>query len=66
MLALGDGEFIAGLQRAFGTRLGRFTRVGRRQAYPLALTTADRVVSQRAGAMTSCATHRLSACDRLR
>ena len=55
VLALGDGEFTAGLQRAFGTRLGRFTRVGRRQAYPLALTTADRVVSQRAAILGNAA-----------
>jgi 2-octaprenyl-6-methoxyphenol hydroxylase len=36
------------LQQAFGTRLGRFTRVGRRQAYPLALTRADRLTAARA------------------
>lgn len=37
VLALPDAEYLAALQRAFGWRLGRFTRVGRRQAYPLAL-----------------------------
>jgi len=41
-LALPDGEFVADLQQAFGTRLGRFTRVGRRQSYPLALTRSGR------------------------
>jgi 2-octaprenyl-6-methoxyphenol hydroxylase len=35
---LGDEEFLARLQSEFGFRLGRFTRVGRRHLYPLALT----------------------------
>jgi 2-octaprenyl-6-methoxyphenol hydroxylase len=47
-LELDDDKFIAELQQAFGTRLGRFTRVGRRQAYPLALTRADRLTAARA------------------
>jgi 2-octaprenyl-6-methoxyphenol hydroxylase len=47
-LALPDAAFLAELQRAFGLRLGRFTRVGRRQAYPLALTQADRLTAPRA------------------
>ena len=47
-LALGDAAFLAGLQEAFGLRLGRFTRVGRRQAYPLALTRAARITAPRA------------------
>ncbi|MGH8031302.1 MAG: 2-octaprenyl-6-methoxyphenyl hydroxylase [Luteimonas sp.] len=37
-LALPDEAFIAELQQAFGLRLGRFRRVGRRQSYPLTLT----------------------------
>ena len=37
-LKLDDRTFLAELQSAFGLRLGRFTRVGRRQAYPLSLT----------------------------
>ena len=37
-LQLPDATFLDELQQAFGLRLGRFTRVGRRQAYPLALT----------------------------
>jgi 2-octaprenyl-6-methoxyphenol hydroxylase len=47
-LALEDGAFLAELQQAFGLRLGRFTRVGRRQAYPLALTQAERLTAPRA------------------
>jgi len=38
LLALDDGQFLATLQERFGMRLGRFTRVGRRAAYPLAYT----------------------------
>ena len=47
-LALPDSDFIAELQRAFGMRLGRFTRVGRRQSYPLALTRSERQSGPRA------------------
>ena len=47
-LALDDAAFLAELQAAFGLRLGRFTRVGRRQAYPLALTQAERLTAPRA------------------
>lgn len=36
-LALGDPAFLAAFQGRFGYRLGRFTRVGRRTAYPLNL-----------------------------
>jgi 2-octaprenyl-6-methoxyphenol hydroxylase len=39
-LALGDGDFLAELQHAFGDRAGRFRRVGSRHAYPLTLVTA--------------------------
>lgn len=35
MLALDDGDFLAGLQDRFGERAGRFIQVGRRHAYPL-------------------------------
>jgi 2-octaprenyl-6-methoxyphenol hydroxylase len=38
VLALSDAEFLARLQGDFGFRLGRFTRVGKRQTYPLSLT----------------------------
>lgn len=44
---LSDAGFIAHLQEAFGFRLGRFTRVGARQLYPLALTRSDEHVAQR-------------------
>ncbi len=47
-LALPDADFIAELQQAFGMRLGRFTRVGRRQSYPLALTRSNRQSARRA------------------
>jgi len=54
-LALDDGTFLAGLQQAFGLRLGRFARVGRRQAYPLALTTAESLVAPRAAVIGNAA-----------
>lgn len=44
---LPDGEFLARLQDAFGFRLGRFTRVGQRQLYPLALTRSDEHIAPR-------------------
>lgn len=47
-LALDDAAFLAACQRVFGFRLGRFTRVGRRQAWPLARQTAERLVAPRA------------------
>ena len=47
-LAVDDEVFLRELQAAFGFRLGRFTRVGRRQAYPLALTRAERLTAPRA------------------
>lgn len=55
VLALADDEFLAELQRAFGRRLGRFTRVGRRQTHPLALTTAERVTAPRAAVLGNAA-----------
>lgn len=42
-----DEQFLATLQRAFGWRLGRFTQVGTRHYYPLALQTANQQVSHR-------------------
>lgn len=47
MTALGDAEFLARLQDTFGFRLGRFTRVGQRQLYPLSLTRSDEYVAER-------------------
>lgn len=38
---LDDASFLARLQQAFGFRLGRFTKVGSRQLYPLSLTRSD-------------------------
>lgn len=37
LLALSDAAFLVQLGEAFGTRLGNFTQVGARQAYPLGL-----------------------------
>jgi 2-octaprenyl-6-methoxyphenol hydroxylase len=44
---LDDPQFLARLQKEFGFRLGRFTKVGRRQAYPLSLTRSDEYVAER-------------------
>ena len=41
LLALDDSDFLARLQHRFGDRLGRFDRVGRRYAYPLARNRVD-------------------------
>jgi 2-octaprenyl-6-methoxyphenol hydroxylase len=38
LLALDDAAFLAALQGRFGMRLGKFFRVGKRAAYPLAFT----------------------------
>ena len=46
-LALGGAEFTAALQEAFGFRLGSFSRVGKRAAYPLALTRANGLIASR-------------------
>ena len=40
VVALEDGAFLDRLQDAFGFRLGRFVRVGRRARYPLRLVRA--------------------------
>ena len=48
MLTLDDDSFIAELQRSFGLRLGRFTRVGQRHCYPLALTRSESLTAPRA------------------
>lgn len=47
LLELDDARFLAALQEAFGRRAGRFTRVGKRFAYPLALTLAQQQVQPR-------------------
>ena len=46
-LGWSDQEFLAEVQRRFGFRLGRFLKVGRRVAYPLSLTQADRTSAPR-------------------
>ena len=43
-MALSEREFLLQLQRAFGDRVGRFTQVGARHAYPLSLVTAEEPV----------------------
>lgn len=45
--ALDDAAFLARLQEEFGWRLGRFSRVGRRASYPLALSKAARLTATR-------------------
>jgi 2-octaprenyl-6-methoxyphenol hydroxylase len=47
VMAQTDAQFLRELQKAFGMRLGRFTRVGRRHSYPLALTRAEEQVAER-------------------
>jgi 2-octaprenyl-6-methoxyphenol hydroxylase len=54
-LELPDAAFLDELQQAFGLRLGRFTRVGRRQSYPLALTQAERLTAPRAAVLGNAA-----------
>lgn len=46
-LALDDDAFLAAFQQAFGMRLGRFLRIGRRYSYPLALSRTERHVAPR-------------------
>lgn len=46
-LELSDKAFLGELASRFGRRLGRFERVGRRQAYPLTLVRARRMVEGR-------------------
>ena len=47
VLGLGDDAFLGELQAAFGNRLGRFSRVGKRAAYPLSLSKAMRLTAPR-------------------
>jgi 2-octaprenyl-6-methoxyphenol hydroxylase len=47
IVALSDADFLARLQADFGFRLGRLTRVGQRQTYPLALTRAEAHTAER-------------------
>jgi len=47
MLSLTDEEFTMQLQETFGYRLGKFSKVGKRAAYPLALTKANGLIARR-------------------
>jgi len=46
-LELSDDEFTARIEDAFGHRLGRFSKVGKRAAYPLSLSKANSLISRR-------------------
>lgn len=48
VFGLDDEAFLDELQTAFGYRLGRLSRVGKRAAYPLSLTKALRLTARRA------------------
>ena len=58
LLALSDEEFTQRLQDEFGYRLGRFSKVGKRVAYPLALTKANGLIAKR-GVVVGNAAHGL-------
>jgi 2-octaprenyl-6-methoxyphenol hydroxylase len=47
VMALDDAAFLEQLQERFGQRLGRLTHVGRRQAWPLCLLSAQCSVAER-------------------
>jgi 2-octaprenyl-6-methoxyphenol hydroxylase len=47
LLAMADEEFTAHLQEKFGYRLGKFSKVGKRAAYPLALSKANGLIAKR-------------------
>ncbi|CAA6802949.1 MAG: 2-octaprenyl-6-methoxyphenol hydroxylase (EC [uncultured Thiotrichaceae bacterium] len=47
VMALDDEAFLKTLNEAFGYRLGRFVKTGRRAAFPLSLTAADTVTGHR-------------------
>jgi 2-octaprenyl-6-methoxyphenol hydroxylase len=47
VMKLQDGAFTRELQQVFGNRLGSFSRIGKRAAYPLALSKANRLVAGR-------------------
>ena len=46
-MALNDAEFLQQLDQAFGYRLGKFTKVGKRSSYPLSLVTSDKNTANR-------------------
>jgi len=47
VMQLDDGEFTRELQDAFGYRLGRLTKVGRRSAYPLTRLRSESLIAER-------------------
>jgi 2-octaprenyl-6-methoxyphenol hydroxylase len=47
VLQLSDSEFTQQLRQAFGGRLGEFSKVGRRAAYPLSLSKASGLIGHR-------------------
>ena len=47
VMALNDDEFLKEIQSEFGNRLGKFSRVGKRAAYPLILSKAVRLTATR-------------------
>ncbi|HEY6125602.1 MAG TPA: 2-octaprenyl-6-methoxyphenyl hydroxylase [Steroidobacteraceae bacterium] len=47
LISLDEAGFAAELLSAFGWRAGRWTRIGRRNSYPLALTRAEETVAGR-------------------
>ena len=57
-LEMADEQFTAELQDAFGYRLGRFSRMGKRAAYPLALSKTNGLISPR-GVVVGNAAHGL-------
>ncbi|WP_454720043.1 MULTISPECIES: UbiH/UbiF/VisC/COQ6 family ubiquinone biosynthesis hydroxylase [Cupriavidus] len=54
-LALPDAEFLAELEQAFGARMGRFTAIGKRHAFPLGLNAAPVTVHGRVVAVGNAA-----------
>jgi 2-octaprenyl-6-methoxyphenol hydroxylase len=48
VLGLDDSVFLEEIQQVFGYRLGSFSKVGKRASYPLVLSKALRLTSQRA------------------
>lgn len=48
VMAMADNELLNLVQDAFGFRLGRFSRLGKRHAYPLHLVTAENIINERA------------------
>jgi len=58
VMQMADAEFTSALQQAFGLRLGAFSKVGERNAYPLALSRANGVIGRR-GVLVGNAAHGL-------